>query len=103
MMRTENTISDLTLLGDVVDAYKHAELTRRLPKRLLTLTTSYATVVVGSGWGEMHFGESKWGGTEQVVVLTESMTKKRALLVVLQNVVDMWRRVMGLPLEAMGK
>jgi hypothetical protein len=101
MICTGNIISDLTLLGDVVDAYKHAELTRRLPKRLLT--TSRATVVVGSGWGEMHFGESKWGGTEQVIVLTDSMTKKRALLVVLQNVVDMWRRVMNLPLEAMGK
>ena len=92
-------IRDMTLLGDVVDAYKHAELSNQA--RLVH--TSRVTVVIGSGWGEMHFGEGNFGGLDQVIVLTDNGTKKRALSAVLQNVLDMWRTAMALPMEPIGR
>jgi hypothetical protein len=99
MLRSAYQVADLTLLGDIVDAYKHAELNNKA--RLVH--SGQVTVVIGSGWGEMHSGEGNWGGLDQVIVLTDQGTKKRALSAVLQNVVDMWRDVMGLPQEPIGQ
>lgn len=99
MLRSSYPAADLTLLGDIVDAYKHAELHNKA--RLVH--SSRVTVVIGSGWGEMHYGEGNWGGLDQVIVLTSQGTKKRALSAILQNVVDMWRDVMGLPEEPIGR
>jgi 3-oxoacyl-(acyl-carrier-protein) synthase len=92
MLRSANPIADMTLLGDVVDAYKHAELSNQA--RLVH--SSRVTVVIGSGWGEMHYGEGNYGGLDQVIVLTDNGTKKRALSAILQN-------VMGLPQEPIGR
>jgi hypothetical protein len=99
MLRSSNHAADLTLLGNVVDAYKHAELSN--PSRLVT--SSRAAVVIGSGWGEMHYGEGNFGGLDQVIIETDNFTKKRALSAVLQNVIDMWRSAMGLPQEQIGQ
>jgi 3-oxoacyl-(acyl-carrier-protein) synthase len=99
MLRSANPIADMTLLGDVVDAYKHAELSNQA--RLVH--SSRVTVVIGSGWGEMHYGEGNYGGLDQVIVLTDNGTKKRALSAILQNVIDMWRAAMGLPQEPIGR
>lgn len=97
MLRSTNAARDLTLLGDVVDAYKHAELTNRA--RLVS--SSKVTVIIGSGWGEMHWGEGNYGGLDQVIVLTDQ--GKRALSAILQNVIDMWRTVMGLSQQPVGR
>ena len=59
--------------------------------------------MIGSGWGEMHWGEGNYGDLDQVIVLTDNGTKKRALSVILQNVIDMWRRAMGLAIEPFGR
>lgn len=55
-----NPIVDMRLLGDVVDAYKHAELSNK--SRLVH--SSKVTIVIGSGWGEMHYGEGNYGGLD---------------------------------------
>jgi hypothetical protein len=51
----------------------------------------------------MHYGEGNFGGLDQVIVLTDSGANKRALSAILQNVVDMWRAIMGLPQEQIGR
>jgi hypothetical protein len=87
-------IDDLDLLGDVADAFKHHTLThgRRIPRRI---TSAKATITTATGYGQMHFGEGKYGGAEQVIVQTS--LGKRALSSILQNIVDMWRSVIGRP------
>ncbi|MEZ5849996.1 MAG: hypothetical protein R3D68_04990 [Hyphomicrobiaceae bacterium] len=99
MLRSPYPIRDLTLLGDVVDAYKHAELRDRT--RLVS--SSKAAVVIGSGWGEMHYGKGNYGGLDQVIIETNNFTEKRALSAILQNVVDMWRTAMSHPLPPIGE
>jgi hypothetical protein len=51
----------------------------------------------GSGWGQMRWGEDKYGGVEQVVITTKD-GDKRVLSSVLQNVFDAWMRLLGQPL-----
>jgi hypothetical protein len=51
----------------------------------------------------MHYGEGNYGGLDQVIVLTNTGTKKPALSAILQNVVDMWREAMGPAKEPMGR
>jgi hypothetical protein len=51
--------------------------------------------VIASDYGELNYGEGKFGGF-QVVVLAKS--GKRALSSILQNVIDAWRRAAGLPM-----
>jgi hypothetical protein len=98
MLRTGPQVDDLTLLGAVVDAYKHFEL--RSSSR--AVKSIKAAVVSATGWGEMAWGEGKWGGTQQVIVEL-SNGDIRALSSILQNVIDMWRSAMGMPLEDFGQ
>jgi hypothetical protein len=49
------------------------------------------------GFGQMRFGEGKFGGVEQVVVTTKN-GDLRALSSVLQNVFDAWMTLLGQPL-----
>lgn len=79
-------VDDLSLLGAVVDAYKHFDLRNKSRP----VTSANATVVVATGWGQLPFGEGKWGGVAQVVVRLNN-GKERALSKVLQNVVEMWK------------
>jgi len=57
-------------------------------------------IALSTGYGELTFGEGKYGGTHQVIVLANSGT--RALSSVLQNVIDAWRRSAGLALPVLG-
>jgi len=59
-----------------------------------------AVLALGTGYGALNYGEGKYGGTQQVLVLANSGT--RALSSVLQNVIDAWRRVAGLALPTPG-
>jgi hypothetical protein len=97
-LRGECFGDDLTLLGAVVDAYKHTAL--RDSKR--HVTSNRATVVTATGYGELYiYGEGNYVGCGQVVVRLNS-GRSRALSGVLQNVIDMWRRVLDRPLEPWG-
>jgi hypothetical protein len=93
-------IDDLDLLGDVADAFKHFELThgRKVPRRV---TSAKAIITTTTGWGQMHWGEGKFGGAEQITVQLSS--GKRALSSILQNVIDMWRLALGRSLCPIGE
>jgi hypothetical protein len=96
MLRTEEHVADVELCGDIADALKHAILTRNVDVR--QIQENDAVLALGTGYGELSYGEGKYGGTQQVLVLANSGT--RALSSVLQNVVDAWRRAAGLDLPA---
>lgn len=96
-LRTNSASDDVNLLGNVADALKHAQL--RNPDR--HVASRDAVLVVGSGFGEVPFGEGKFGGVDQVLVLAKA--GKRPLSAVLQNVIDAWRRAMNLDLPEIGK
>jgi hypothetical protein len=98
MLRTDRQLPDVELCRDVTDALKHAILTRNLDAR--QIRENDAVLALGTGYGELSFGEGKYGGIQQVIVLANSGT--RALSSVLQNVIDGWRRAAGLELPAVG-
>lgn len=91
MLRTDTPCSDVSLLGDIVDALKHSQLTRRLDRR--NVAAREAVVVVGSGMGELGYGERKYGGVDQVLILAKSGILP--LSSILQNVIDAWRTSVG--------
>ena len=97
-IRTTKLIDDVHLLGDVADAFKHHKLNRKTA----TITGAKAIVTLGSGYGEMHFGEGKNGGAEQILVIPNS-GGKRALSSILQNVFDAWMVYLKQPLPPVGK
>jgi hypothetical protein len=97
MLRTDNPVADVSLLGDVADALKHAILTRHADRR--EVSSNDAVLVVASGFGELNFGEGKFSG-EQAIILAKS--GKRALSSILQNVIDAWRRAAQINLPPIG-
>lgn len=84
-LRSGTPVADVTLLRDVADAFKHHR-----PDRLsASVVVSTDVVPIGSGWGQMHSSEGKYGGAEQVII-TMKNGDTRALSSVLQNVFDAW-------------
>jgi hypothetical protein len=98
MLRTDRHVADLELCGDVADALKHAILTRNIDVR--QIRENDAVLALGTGYGELSYGEGKSGGMQQVIILANSGA--RALSSVLQNVIDAWRRSAGLALPPLG-
>lgn len=98
MSRTERVVGDVALLGDVADALKHGVLTFRIEER--DVAENDAVIVVGTGYGELAWGEGKFGGIDQVLIKAKSGT--RAVSSVLQNVIDAWRRAAGISLPEIG-
>lgn len=94
MLRQDEACADFDVLHDIADAFKHAILTQPRKDREHWVKTSKCSVVIASGFGELAFGEGKFGGTEQLIVRLET-GKSRALSSVLQNVIDAWRTFMG--------
>ena len=80
-------------MRDVADAFKH----HRPDRSSASVLVSTDIVPVGNGWGQMRYGEGKYGGAEQVVITTKD-GDKRALSSVLQNVFDGWMTLLGQPL-----
>jgi len=93
-LRTTTPVADVRLLRDVADAFKH----HRPDRSSATVLVSTDVVPIGSGWGQMRWGEGKYGGAEQVVI-TKKDGDKRALSSVLQNVFDAWMTLLGQPLS----
>lgn len=98
MMRTPAMVRDLQLVAAVADAYKHVVLRNAARP----VTTSQATLVVATGYGELGYGEGKYGGVNQVIVRLNN-GQSRSLWGAIQNVVDMWRRFLGDPLQDWGQ
>jgi hypothetical protein len=80
---------DLSLLGDVADALKHAVLTQRLPREVEEAGQVLAT---GRGYGSGRYGEGKFGGLDEVWILGRS--GPRALSAVIGSVRAAWRAVL---------
>jgi hypothetical protein len=97
-LRTSTPVADVGLLRDVAEAFKH----HRLDRPSATIAVSTDVVPVGSGWGQMRWGEGKFGGAEQVVITTKD-GDKRALSSVLQNVFDAWMTLLGQPLPPISR
>lgn len=87
--RTTQASGDFTLLGAVVDAYKHAELWNASR----SVTSNSAIVVTASGFGEVPFGGGNFGGMDQLIIRAKEGV--RPLSPILQNVLDMWCRLLG--------
>lgn len=94
MLRTDEVVRDVSLLGDVADALKHSHLTNRIDERQVAARD--AVLTTKTGFGGLRYGEGKYGGVEQVLILANS--GNRALSSVLQNVIDAWRVSLDLPM-----
>lgn len=97
-LRTSQPVSDVGLLRDVADAFKH----HRPDRSSARILVSTDVVPIGSGWGQMRWGEGKYGGVERVVISTKD-GDKRALSSVLQNVFDAWMTFLRQPLSPIGQ
>ncbi len=97
-LREGSPVADISLLRDVADAFKH----HRPDRQSATVLASTDIATVSMGFGQMRFGEGKFGGIEQVVVTTKS-GDMRALSSILQNVFDAWMTLLGQPLLPMGQ
>jgi hypothetical protein len=75
-LRTGMPIADASLLRDVADAFKH----HRLNRSDATVVVSTDVVPIGSGYGQMRFGEGKYGGGEQVIITTKKRRQARAFI-----------------------
>lgn len=98
-LRTAEPIRDVSLLADVADALKHSHLTNRVSER--QVATRDAVLTTNAGFGGLRYGEGKFGGVEQVLVLTNA--GNRALSSVLQNVIDAWRVSLNLPMPPLNE
>jgi hypothetical protein len=83
---------DTDLLHDAADAFKHFVLTR--PSA--TISGASAIVSIANGYGEMRYGEQKYGGMEEVTIARND-GHKYSLRWICQNSYDAWMTVLGLP------
>jgi hypothetical protein len=72
-LRTVEPTADVKLLRDVADAFKH----HRPGRSSATVRVSTDVVPIGSGFGQMRYGEGKFGGAEQVVITTKTAASER--------------------------
>src|SRR5262245_12188683 len=91
--RTETPVDDVSLLMDVADAFKH----HRPDRKSATVDVSFAITTSYGGYGELRYGEGKYGGAEQIIV-TRITGERRALSSILQNVFDAWMDYLKQPL-----
>jgi hypothetical protein len=92
-LRGTEPSGDVALLRDVAEAFKH----HRLDRKSARVVGADAVVACQSGFGQLAFGEGKFGGADQMVI-TQSDGSQRALTSVLQNVIDAWRTCLGFQL-----
>lgn len=85
---------EVLVLQDIADAMKHAQLDHAPRGRERFVDTDKAVLFFGSGFGEFGFGEAKYGGVEQVMVVQSDGTK-RLLSSTLDIVKSAWLRAMG--------
>jgi hypothetical protein len=92
--RTTTPVDDVSsLLMDVADAFKH----HRPDRKSATVGVSFAITTSYGGYGELRYGEGKYGGAEQTIV-ARITGERRALSSILRNVFDAWISYLKLPL-----
>ena len=96
--RTATPDDDVSLLMDVADAFKH----HRPDRKSATVDVSFAITTSYGGYGELRYGEGKFGGAEQTIV-TRITGERRALSSILQNVFDSWMSYLKQPLPPVRK
>lgn len=96
--RGPTAVDDTDLLRDAADAFKHFVMTR--PSS--TVSGAAAIVSISNGYGEMRYGEQKYGGHEQVTVARKN-GNKYSLLWICQNSYDAWMKVLGEPERPFGE
>ena len=98
-LRGTEPVDDVDLLHDLADAFKHVSLDRPTKGRERVVTHEGAVVRLATGYGDLAFGEGKFGGVEQLIVERVD-GRQRAVSSVLLNVSDAWAKAMGRTLEA---
>jgi hypothetical protein len=96
--RSQTSVDDVTLLMDVADAFKH----HRPDRPSATVDVSFAITTEYGGYGQLRYGEGKYGGAEQMIV-TRISGEKRALSSILQNVFDAWMTYLKQPLPSVSQ
>ncbi|NQV81288.1 MAG: hypothetical protein HQ495_12100 [Alphaproteobacteria bacterium] len=80
---------DFALVRDVADAHKHVTLDRASRQ----VTNASQTHVDSLGWGEATWGEAKWGSPPELVISLDDGSK-RPLDAIMENVIEMWDRLL---------
>jgi hypothetical protein len=96
--RGTTAVQDTDLLRDAADALKHAVMNR--PNS--AIAGASAIVSIGNGFGEMRYGEQKYGGAEEVTVQTKN-GHKYALRWIVHNTYDAWMTLLGQPQKPLGQ
>jgi hypothetical protein len=86
---SRNVCNDFGLVRDIHDGFKHMKLDRADRR----ITNAAQTAVSQIGYGEGNYGEGMYGGSDQIVIELDDGTK-RSLLGVMQNVIEMWERLL---------
>ena len=86
-------VEDFHLLLDVANAFKHAQLTHTRDRAWL-VQDDKVVVSSATGFGELGWGEGKWGGA-QAIIIEKTDGKKRAMSLMLSTVRDAWRSAMS--------
>lgn len=89
--RPKRAVKDLSLLGAVVNAYKHADLTKPHTR---PIKSNLDIVVRPTLFGELASGEGKGGGINETIVILQNH-KRRSFASVLRNVIYMWTRFLS--------
>lgn len=89
----QSECEDFGLVWDIHDAHKHIELTvSRSGGR--EVNRSDQTDVMSLGWDEATWDEGRWDSPEELVVTTDSGSK-RSLIAIAKNVIEMWERLLA--------
>ncbi|MCK1604987.1 hypothetical protein IVA93_34590 [Bradyrhizobium sp. 155] len=96
--RGTTAVQDTDLLRDAPDALKHVTVDRPSSN----VESASAIVSIGNGYGEMRYGEQKYGGAEEVTVQTKDGSKY-GLRWILHNSYDAWMQVLGQPQKPLGQ
>jgi hypothetical protein len=96
--RGTTAVQDTDLLRDAADALKHVKMDRPSSN----VAGASAIVSIGNGYGEMRYGEQKYGGAEEVTVQTKD-GNKYALRWIVHNSYDAWMQVLGQPQKPLGQ
>jgi hypothetical protein len=91
-------VTDTDLLKDAADAIKHFEMSRNSSD----VARDDDVLTMSNGYGEMRYGEQKYGGKEQVSIKTKD-GHKYSLMWVIHNSYDSYMKILGQPEKAIGQ
>jgi hypothetical protein len=86
----ENVCPDFGLVWDLHDGHKHVTLDRANRQ----VTSAAQTGVARMGYGQGGYGQGIYGGSDQIVIDLDDGSK-RFLSEVMQNVMEMWSKLLA--------